>query len=53
MQVEATMSSVETGDAILILHRALCYLQSQGKNFTDHDDVFLLQSHKCSLFQEC
>ena len=41
--------SIESRDAIFILQRALRHLKTQGKNFTDYDDVFELQSHICLL----
>jgi len=45
-------TSIESRDAIYILQRALRYLKAQGKNFTDDDDVFELQSHICLLSLE-
>jgi hypothetical protein len=42
-------SSVETLDPIYILHSAVNYMKAQGKNITDDNDLFELQTHM-SLF---
>ena len=44
--------SIRSRDPIWILQRALSHLMAQGKNFTDDDAVFEIQSCVMSLLRD-
>jgi hypothetical protein len=43
--------SIDSRDPIVILQRALSHLKAQGKNVSNDDDVFELQTHTINVFR--